>query len=173
MSNFKMNVLAAALISASAFAVHAADQGSGTVTFTGSIIDAPCSITPQTSDQVVPLGQVSAALLANQGTSTPQTFTIDLEKCDVSTLKNVSITFNGTADGDMLGIVGDAQGAGIVITDGSGTAIKLGQASAARLLSNGNNTLLFSAYLKGKSATPDSVKPGSFTSIANFTLAYQ
>ncbi|WP_431225039.1 fimbrial protein [Serratia sp. L9] len=176
MFNFKMNVLAAALISASTFAVHAADQGSGTVTFTGSIIDAPCSITPQSSDQVVPLGQISAALLANQGTSTPQNFTINLEKCDITTMQNVSITFNGMEDdddNDLLGIVGDAKGAGIVITGGNGTAIKLGQASSAQTLGTGNNSLLFSAYLKGSSATAGSVKPGTFTSVTNFTLAYQ
>jgi type 1 fimbria pilin len=176
MSNFKMNVLAAALISASAFSVHAADQGSGTVTFTGSIIDAPCSITPESSKQTVPLGQVSAALLADEGTSTPQNFTIDLEKCDITTLKNVAITFNGSKDAvnsKLLGITGDAKGAGIVITDGSGTAITLGEASTPRLLGTGNNTLLFSAYLQGNSATAGSVVPGEFTSVANFTLAYQ
>jgi type 1 fimbria pilin len=177
MFNLKMSVLAAALISASTFAVHAADQGSGTVTFTGSIIDAPCSITPQSSDQVVPLGQISAALLANQGTSTPQTFTIDLEKCDLAALMDsVSITFSGmedSIDNSLLGIVGDAKGAGIVITSGNGTAIKLGEASSAQTLATGNNTLLFSAYLKGSSATAGSVEPGQFTSVTNFTLAYQ
>ncbi|WP_431224311.1 fimbrial protein [Serratia sp. L9] len=175
MSSFKMNVLAAALISASTFAVHAADQGSGTVTFTGSIIDAPCSITPQTSDQVVPLGQVSAALLADEGSSTPQNFSIDLEKCDTTTLKNVTITFNGSKDAtnpNLLGITGDAKGAGVVVTDGSGTAITLGTASTPRLLGTGNNTLLFSAYLQGNSDVAGSVIPGEFTSVANFTLAY-
>lgn len=177
MSNFKKNLLAAALISASTFAVHAADQGSGTVTFTGSIIDAPCSITPQTSDQVVPLGQVSAALLAGQGTSTPQNFTINLEKCNlIAPMSGVSITFSGmedSDDADLLGIVGDAKGAGIVITSGNGTAIKLGEASSPQTLGAGNNTLLFSAYLKGSSATVGSVVPGAFTSVTNFTLAYQ
>lgn len=38
---------------------NAADQGHGTVTFTGSIIDAPCSIAPESIDQTVNLGQIS------------------------------------------------------------------------------------------------------------------
>ncbi|KFK96799.1 MULTISPECIES: fimbrial protein [unclassified Serratia (in: enterobacteria)] len=176
MSHIKTNAVVAAFISFSAFAAQAADQGSGNVTFNGSIIEAPCSITPQTADQVVSLGQISAASLSNKGNSTPQNFSIDLERCDTTSLKNVSITFNGDKNADdntLLGIVGDAKGAGIVITNGSGTVVKLGEASPARQLLAGSNTLLFSAYLKGSSITEGSVVPGKFTSIANFTLAYQ
>ncbi len=57
MSNFKKSVLVAAVLSLSAFAANAADQGKGKVTFTGSIIEAPCSITSEAADQVVELGQ--------------------------------------------------------------------------------------------------------------------
>ncbi|MHA3276947.1 fimbrial protein, partial [Yersinia pseudotuberculosis] len=56
MSNFKKSVLVAAVLSLSAFAANAADQGKGKVTFTGSIIEAPCSITSEAADQVVELG---------------------------------------------------------------------------------------------------------------------
>ncbi|HGM5493178.1 TPA: fimbrial protein [Serratia fonticola] len=176
MSIFKKNMLVLALVSSAAFAANAADQGSGTVTFTGSIIDAPCSITPDSIDQTVNLGEVSQAALASQGTSIPRNFAIDLQNCDLATLNKVSITFNGSPDAanaDLLGITGTAKGAGIVITDGSGSPIKLGVASAARALGEGNNTLAFSAYLKGSSAAVGSVKPGSFSSVADFTLAYQ
>ncbi|AIJ06761.1 major fimbrial subunit MrfA [Edwardsiella piscicida] len=52
--------LVAATTSGAAFA---ATEGSGTVTFKGAIIDAPCSITPDTTDQTVNLGQVSSNAL--------------------------------------------------------------------------------------------------------------
>lgn len=154
--------------------VKATDQGSGNITFTGSIIDAPCSITPESSNQTVDLGQVSNSLLAKAGTSTPRNFTIDLEKCDTTTKKNVVITFGGSKDVEndkLLGITGTAKGAGIALTDGSGTQITLGVPSAARGLLAGNNKLNFSAYLQGNKAD-GSVTPGEFSSVANFTLTY-
>ncbi|MEL4015263.1 fimbrial protein [Dryocola clanedunensis] len=158
-------------------AANAADQGNGSVTFTGSIIDAPCSITPQTADQTVPLGQVSAAALANGGTSTPVPFTIDLENCtlDKTGGDTVSVTFDGTADATdatMLGLAGTASGAGIVIGDAGSQQIDLGVPSAASGLVEGANSLQFSAWLKGEAGASATVTPGDFQSVANFTLAY-
>jgi type 1 fimbria pilin len=175
MSILKKNMLVLALVS-SAFAANAADQGSGTVTFTGSIIDAPCSINPDSVDQTVALGEISQASLANLGTSIPRNFSIKLENCDLTDKTKVAITFNGSPDGvnsSLLGITGTAKGAGIAITDGSGAPIKLGVASTYRTLGEGSNTLVYSAYLQGNSATAGSVVPGSFSSVADFTLAYQ
>ncbi|MDI7374327.1 type 1 fimbrial protein, partial [Cronobacter sakazakii] len=47
-----------------------------------------------------------------------------------------------------------------------------GEASAAHQLQEGNNTLLFSAYLQGDGASA-TIVPGDFTAVADFTLAYQ
>ncbi|MGQ1888425.1 fimbrial protein [Serratia marcescens] len=165
---------------------HAAvkDQGHGTVTFKGAIIDAPCSITPETVDQTVNLGQVSNVALKNGGQSTPKNFQIKLENCELNAGdangvgKNnaVAITFTGAAsveDAKLLGITGTAKGAGIAITDGSGKVIELGKASSAQALGDGNNTLSFSAYLQGNKASNAVITPGDFQSVADFTLAYQ
>ncbi|AGP46495.1 fimbrial protein [Serratia plymuthica] len=161
------------------------NQGRGTVTFKGAIIDAPCSITPETVDQTVNLGQVSNVALKDGGKSTPKNFQIKLENCDLNpgsgtpvAGKNnaVSITFSGAAssfDPNLLGITGVAKGASIAITDGSGEVIKLGQATKAQTLQNGNNTLSFAAYLQGSKASSAAVIPGEFQSVADFTLAYQ
>ncbi|CAI1820406.1 fimbrial protein [Serratia plymuthica] len=157
------------------------DQGHGTVTFKGAIIDAPCSITPETVDQTVNLGQVSNVALKAGGQSTPKNFQIKLENCELTTAETgknnaVAITFTGASsvgDSKLLGITGTAKGAGIAITDGSGQLIELGKASSAQALGNGNNTLSFSAYLQGSKASGAVVTPGEFQSVADFTLAYQ
>lgn len=164
----------------SSMAVHAANQGHGTVTFTGSIIDAPCSITPETVDQTVDLGQVSNVALKDGGKSTPRQFSIDLENCELNSSEQgknntVSVTFTGmesAADNGRLGITGTAQGASIAITDGAGQVIELGKPTKAQELQNGNNTLSFAAYLQGDNTTAG-VVPGDFQSVADFTLAYQ
>lgn len=157
---------------------YAADQGHGKVTFTGSIIDAPCSIKPESIDQTVELGQVSNVALKDGGTSTPRQFSIDLENCvfEGKEAKNkVTVTFTGmesaTTDG-LLGITGTAKGASIAITDASGQVVKLGEPTKAQELQNGNNSLSFAAYLQGDLASTAVIVPGDFQSVADFTLAY-
>ncbi|MDQ8027053.1 type 1 fimbrial protein, partial [Staphylococcus aureus] len=68
----KLNKLGLVLglgLTVAAGSAFAADQGHGTVEFWGSIIDAPCSIDPNSGDQRVPLGQVSANALKDGGRS--------------------------------------------------------------------------------------------------------
>lgn len=162
---------------------HAVDQGHGKVTFTGSIIDAPCSIAPEAVDQTVELGAISKVALKEGGKSTPRNFQIKLENCELTVddkdpKKNntVSLTFTGATsavDAKLLGITGTAKGAGIGLTDGSGNDIVLGTATKAISLQNGSNTLSFAAYLQGDSASKAVIVPGEFQSVADFTLAYQ
>ncbi|MGN6041351.1 fimbrial protein [Serratia marcescens] len=171
-------MMAAVLAFGVTSAAHAADQGRGSVTFKGSIIDAPCSIVPESADQTISLGQVSNVALKNGGKSASKNFQIKLENCEVENGKNntVKITFTGTASSDdakLLELTGTAKGAGIAITDSSGTLLELGKASDARALNNGDNTLGFSAYLQGSKAAGAVVTPGDFQSVADFTLAYQ
>ncbi|CNI10541.1 putative mannose-resistant/Proteus-like fimbrial protein [Yersinia mollaretii] len=176
----KLNKFAIALgmsIAVMAISANAApkDQGQGTVTFNGSIIDSPCSITPDTIDQTVNLGQVSNIALKDGGKSKPKNFQIKLENCDTATLKTVTTKFTGansTGNGELLGITGTARGASIAITNGSGDVIKLGDPSKAQTIQDGNNVLAFSAYLQGDGAS-STITPGEFQSIANFSLAYQ
>ncbi|MEM6160430.1 fimbrial protein [Erwinia sp. P6884] len=163
--------------------VFAADQGHGTVKFTGEIIEAPCSITADTVEQTVDLGQVSSSTLKAGGTSTPKPFSIKLEDCDVSGLTNktVTATFTGkTASFDttssLLALSGSAAGAGIAITDNNSSVVKLGTASTAYNFTTDSTEaeLLYAAYLQGAADnTANPIVAGEFTSVANFTLAYQ
>ncbi|CAN7539604.1 fimbrial protein [Pseudomonas solani] len=152
------------------------NQGSGTVTFTGSIIDAPCSIDAESADQKVELGSISnVALQADNGagTSRPKTFQIKLSDCSVATGKSVQTTFTGQEGVDgHLAITGQAKGAGIVLEDLNGKVLKLGTPSAAAKLQNGENQLQFSAYLQGD-GDKDAIVPGDFQAVADFRLSYQ
>jgi type 1 fimbria pilin len=176
LGTMKKYVLAIAIASSlTVCAANAAkDQGHGTVTFTGSIIDAPCSITPDSADQTVNLGQVSNLALKDGGKSVAQAFSIKLVQCDITTSKTVTTTFSGTAstaNPDLLGLVGSAKGASIAITTDTGELIKLGSASPAHTLLVNDNDLAFEAYLQGDGASA-TIVPGEFKSVANFTLDY-
>lgn len=174
----KCNKILAALIMAGsvvsfANVATAADSGHGTVKFHGFIIDAPCSIDSQSADQTVEMGDISSDSLKAGGNSTPSPFTINLKNCSLDTANTVKATFTGAegANGN-LGITGDAKGASIVLTDGAGTKIRLGEETDGQTLQDGDNSLMFSAYLQGDGAST-TVTPGEFTSITNFTLAYE
>lgn len=154
------------------------DQGHGSVKFSGSIVDAPCSIDADTIDQSVAMGAVSNVELSadnNTGTSPERNFEIRLQKCNIAEAgKSVTATFTGApgaTDGN-LGLSGSAKGASIVMVDGSGKQLKLGDKSTARKLTNGSNTLTFTAYLQGDGSSAG-ITPGNFTSTANFTLDYK
>lgn len=157
--------------------VHAADQGGGKVTFTGSIIDSPCSIAPEASDQTVSLGQISNALLSGGGKSVPENFSIQLEGCSFgssATKNKVSVTFTGmesTANNGLLGITGTAKGASVAITSADGEVIKLGKPTKEQTLQDGQNTLNFAAYVQGDGASA-SIVEGEFQAVSDFTLAY-
>lgn len=160
-------------------AANAADRGHGKVTFKGAIIDAPCSISPDSVDQTVDLGQISNMALVSGGKSTPRIFDITLENCDVNKLtKGVQLTFTGASaafdpSNKTLGIVGTGAGAGVQITNGSGEVITLGTATPFQHIQDGINTLRFSAYLKGNGGDISTITPGDFSSVADFTLAYE
>lgn len=170
-------VLASSTASAADPAPAPGSQGQGKVTFKGSVIDSPCSITSETANQTVDMGQISNSALKKAGKSTPRPFSIKLENCDVSSLTNktVTATFTGTASKAQptnLALVGQVSGAALVITNGDGASVSLGSPTQPTSVHNGNNTLSYAAYLQGDSEKV-AIVPGDFSSVANFTLAYQ
>ena len=175
-------MIAAAMAFGVSSAAHAADAGHGKITFNGSIVDAPCSITPESVDQTVELGQISNVALKDGGKSNPRPFSIELENCSfeaspegVLQKNKVAVTFTGmesSAVDGLLGITGTAQGAGVAITDGAGDVIALGQPTKDQALQEGRNTLSFSAYLQGAAKSGTDIVPGDFQAVADFTLAY-
>ncbi|MFQ2724945.1 fimbrial protein [Aeromonas caviae] len=159
-------------------AVAAGGAGSGKVTFNGEIINAPCSVAPESVDQVVEMGQISTKELANGGESNSKPFSIKLLNCEISDKDAVKVTFSGAKDPvePTLLVIGggDAAGAGIKMTAPGGDPIELGTPTAAFGLVNGDNELTFSAVLKGYAKQDTKpLKAGAFTAVTNFTLSYE
>lgn len=172
-------------------ATHAVEQGHGKVTFKGEIVDAPCSIAPESVDQTVYLGQISNAALFAQKESTPKPFTIELEDCaftpgTAGQNPSVSITFSGSTvdlgSDTALGVTGFggdplAANVGIIISSAKdNAAIIYGTPHNINdILQPGYNTLNFSAYLKTATGVNNvgQIPLGEFQGVTNFTLAYQ
>lgn len=168
-------IILGALISGAMSSVALADAGSGTIMFTGSIIEAPCSIAPGEENQEIALGQVSNVTLAAGGSSSAQPFTIQLEGCNLAGDNKVVITFNGTEamngaeNTGFLQISGDASGAAVKIMSASGTTIPVNSGNTQNYVA-GDNTLKFQAALQGLEGA--TIVPGNFQAVTNFTLAY-
>ncbi|HFW4799178.1 TPA: fimbrial protein [Salmonella enterica subsp. diarizonae serovar 60-67:z35:-] len=86
--------VAAVMSSASVFAEGPAPApastgkfGGGTITFTGSVTEAPCSIPAGEANQTIDLGVVSNKVLPSSGSpgSTPVPVKINLKNCDLGT----------------------------------------------------------------------------------------
>lgn len=182
-------IILATIISAAMSVSAFADQGHGKVTFKGEIISAPCSISPESIDQTVPLGQISNSLLVDGGTSSPKTFTIDLEDCVLDAAgSTVAVSFTGASsafnNGTLLSVTGlsDEDGTkkpeniAIQINDSNGTAIAINDdavGSGLTTLQPGTNSLLFSAFVRSSpDSTIENIPLGQFEGVTNFTLTY-
>lgn len=156
-------------------AAEVTDQGKGTIKFTGTIIDAPCSINPDSSNQEIDLGQIAAHSLDNEGRSTVQPFYIQLENCvlDEDKKNTINITFNGSnvTGTELLGITGSAQNAGVAIGAATGEQISLGKQTFVQNMVEGPNNLAFSAWLQG--IKDKKAVPGEFSALTTFTMQYE
>ncbi|AKO44903.1 pilin protein [[Haemophilus] ducreyi] len=187
----KKSILAALIsgtISISAMAAPPA--GEGIVNFKGTIVEAACSVDPSFTNQTVDLGQTAAAKLVKGGTSRPAPFTIKLVDCETGgKTKKAHIAFTGNMDKEVengLAILGQAKGAAIQITGLDGKPVKLDGSKTNVTIQEGDNSLQFSAYLKGYPTAavgrddggpvgPEgkAIVAGEFTSLVNFTMSYE
>ncbi|HIA3168330.1 TPA: fimbrial protein, partial [Escherichia coli] len=79
------------------FGVNAAPtipQGQGKVTFNGTVVDAPCSISQKSADQSIDFGQLSKSFLEAGGTSKPMDLDIELVNCDITAFKQGQALMN-------------------------------------------------------------------------------
>ncbi|EBJ8588451.1 fimbrial major subunit StfA [Salmonella enterica] len=180
----KAAVAAALVMGVSSFA-NAAGSNTGTVTFTGTIEDSPCSIVVGDEHQTVNLGHIGTGSLMGGKESSKVDFHIGLENCAFTTEKEVSTVFSAignesSANPGSVALMriggGEMAGSSIVIGNHLGSAIKLGDAYSENLTMNGSvaaakQTPNFKAWVKGDSAA-STIDTGEFSSTVNFTISY-
>lgn len=176
--NIRAVLTVAALSSMLIFSVgaNAADAGSGIIHFKGSVIDAPCSITPDSIDQTIELGAVSKKSFKKVGDhSSPAKGEIKLVDCELgegeNAISKVSVTFSGVTDSDVTQLLNnesDASGVGVRLLDKEGQNIVLNTPVEHPL--SKNSVISFQAYME---ATKAEITVGDVTANATFKLAYK
>lgn len=174
----------AALTSSYAFAD--VDGGGGKITFTGSVINAPCAIEPDDIDKQVMLGEVPASYINTNGHSDAVDSSLHLINCDLPNSDNgsgvvvtkVDVTFSSdsvtTDDSSLLSntFAGGANNVGVRLLDSSSTAITLGTAKTVDLIPDSSTQILpFKAYME-KIGTSD-VTVGAVAATATYKLTYK
>lgn len=176
----KKNLIAVAFAATAALSMSnaMAATGSGTVKFTGEILDAACTISTDTQDQSVVLGKYLKTDFKNTGDTTAATnFKIVLKDCP-DTVTSAKVRFDGTPDtvnSDLLAVdssvAGAATGVGINLMTADKADLPLHGANSYNysLVSTADNTLDFYAQYK---STVASVTAGPANSVANFSVVY-
>jgi type 1 fimbria pilin len=167
----------------------------GTVSFHGGLLSSPCSLTPDSRDQAIDLGDVNARDLPNAGAqSVPVRFRLSFRNCllgakaladnpagprngDAGQLylkgeQAVTLVFLGDSDDnnpELLKLNGGVQGIGLRLKDQQGRALALNQQSRSYILQPGSNTLWFSAQVESTQKYP---LANQFNGVVHVQLVY-
>ncbi|MDM5127656.1 fimbrial protein [Aeromonas salmonicida] len=146
----------------------------------GRIIDQPCLVSPESADQSVDMGVVDVRELYSAGAGAQVPFVIRLTNCKPGIFRMAKVTFSGSADQQINGALafsaGSAKGAGIRLYDATQSPLDLGTPSRGYVLGNSTeNELNFFARVEGHpdAITARNIKPGDYTAVANFIVAYE
>ncbi|OFS08507.1 fimbrial protein [Hafnia sp. HMSC23F03] len=168
----------------------------GVVHFSGNVYVAPCVLDPQSREQYIDLGDISARLFHQSGDRSKLIpFTLRLRDClrgasqsasDITSQsvgqptqrytsgeQAVSLRLEGESspiNQDLLRIQGAVKGAGIRLLDDKGHALALNQKANTWLLSPGDNELQLNAALE---STQSSISAGDFRSLLRLIMEYQ
>ncbi|QLK61243.1 fimbrial protein [Enterobacteriaceae bacterium Kacie_13] len=157
----------------------------GDITFTGKVSASACSLkgfnNVASTSGLMALPNVTPDSFSGAGGYAGMTdFTIDLEDCDTSTMKNARVAFSGTPDTVDNAILKNtnastpATGVGVAVLENNGTTlvdINGGQSSMSQALTTGNTALKFKVAYKANTSTP-AVTAGNVTAKTFVDITY-
>ncbi|QQE43809.1 fimbrial protein [Hafnia alvei] len=157
---------------------HVVTVYGGQLNYKGAVVSAPCSVSIDSQNQLVTMGQVRVKEFDGIGSwSQSQAFTIKLEDCDTDLAPTAGVLLKGITDGKDPQVFatehsqGSAKGVGIGIFDSQGNLIIPNSAPITFMsLIDGNNTISFSAKYR---ATENTVLAGSANAAISFEMVYQ
>lgn len=146
----------------------------------GALVAEPCVIAPGDEAVELDFGTVVDKYLYLNGRTLGNPFTLHLSQCDLSLGRMVKITFSGTENSrlpGLLALAGGSTASGIAIgleTEG-GKALPLSHASDKYPLVADNNLITLKAYVQGEpqAISGKTIGRGAFTSVATFNLEYE
>ena len=146
----------------------------------GVLVAEACVIPPGDEEIHLDFGTVIDKYLYLNGRTLGQPFSIHLVECDVSLGKTVKVTFIGTENPALPGLLAidggsGASGIAIGLETPQAKPLPLNQASDNFPLQDGNSTIALKAYVRGepRAITDKSIARGAFTATVTFSLEYE
>lgn len=156
--------------------VHAADN----MRLHGALVAEPCVIPPGDETVVLDFDTVIDKYLYLNTRTLGQAFALHLTECDLSLGKTVKVTFSGTENmalQGMLALDGGSQASGIAIgmETPEGQPLPVNKSGHAQALVSGSNTLTIHAYVQGEpeALAQKAIARGPFSATATFSLEYE
>ncbi|CAI1530170.1 Fimbria A protein precursor [Serratia fonticola] len=154
--------------------------GENNVHLYGALVAEPCVIAPGDDDIRLDFGTIIDKYLYLNTRTLGQAFEIPLAECDLSLGNTVTITFKGTENAALPGLLaidggGGATGIAIGLETMQARPLPLNKASSKMVLQPGGNVIALKAYVQGEpqAITNKTIGRGPFTATATFNLEYE
>ncbi|CAM3830002.1 fimbrial protein [Serratia silvae] len=154
--------------------------GENNVRLYGSLVAEPCVIAPGKEEIVLDFGTVIDKYLYLNTRTIAQPFSIHLAECDLSLGKTMKITFIGPENPALKGLLAidgssSASGIAIGLETTEGKSLALNKGSYVQGLQTGDTIVALKAYVQAEpdAITKRSIKRGTFSATATFSLEYE
>lgn len=146
----------------------------------GALVAEPCVIPPGDEEITLDFGTIIDKYLYLNTRTLGQAFEIHLDECDLTLGKTVSVTFTGTENHALPGLLAidggsEAKGIAIGFETPSAKPLPLNTQSGKSLLQDGGNTIALRAYVQGEplAIADQTIGRGAFSAVATFNLEYE
>jgi major type 1 subunit fimbrin (pilin) len=174
------NLIAVAVLAASAFSTSVFAAGEGKVYITGEIIDQACTVETDVGKMTVKMGKIHKGAFKGVGDAVAgQAFDVILKDCPTSVTdgEGAVVRFAGTqvnGNGSVLALTdepGVATGVGVQIADDQGKVINLHNDSRIYKLSSTEDNFL--GFIASYYSTSANVVAGKANAVSDFTISYK
>lgn len=147
--------------------------------FKGALVNAPCTLRAGDEEQELDFGTLIDKYLYSHGRTVGRPFSLHLDECDVTVMTGVKLTFTGTENAALPGLLALdagslARGVAIGMESVVGQPWPLNVPQVIALIP-GNMVIPLQAFVQVEPAAQSGlgIVRGSFTATATFALEYQ
>ncbi|WP_346206317.1 fimbrial protein [Aeromonas salmonicida] len=147
--------------------------------FKGALVNAPCTLRAGDEEQELDFGTLIDKYLYSHGRTVSRPFSLHLDECDVTVMTGVKLTFTGTENAALPGLLALdagslARGVAIGMESVVGQPWPLNVPQVIALIP-GNMVIPLQAFVQVEPAAQSSqgIVRGPFTATATFALEYQ
>ncbi len=176
----RISIMTCALLLGCSVQAMAAGAPSVSINYTGSLVAEPCVIPPGDEEIRLDFGTVVDKYLYQNTRTLGQSFEIRLAECDISLGKTVKVTFSGTENSALPGLLAidagsGAKGIAIGLETTAAKPLPLNKPSDDYALQAGNNLITLKAYVQGEpqAIAERTIGYGPFSAVATFSLEYE